>query len=544
MEQIRLDPQPPFFVKRETKPAVTAGDIFATLLDIKLKDGTNVRPANDADATAARPENPGRGHRTPPTGAKRSHLPTHADRLPEARESLRLKAMQAAQRDRVDLEDRREGLAKNSLEGEPLGCGGPASLRAETGSSASETDQMPDQTATDAENQGGSSSGGTGDNPPDADLTDPATAVMAAAPVPATLPLAGEVAIDDDAAVPGVPAPAAISPDEANAMAQAALAAATALPVGTFETAGSADAAEENAPGPAGSAMNSGGDVPLVGVSDGVAPQALSEPGQEQAIPIASTVAAESDAAGAVFRTSVATSKGKAQTASPGAAAPHAQTHQPDQPAPPRAATGPQDGLAGASMGAEDRGTGTGPGVAGAFEDADQSGLGGWPLHLAQGASGRRADFIANLRQHLQNLPAHEQVAVHIQRAVTDRLSKITVELSPVELGRIQVKLKIDEENRVVATIAVERAGTLELLQKDARALERALQEAGLKTDSSSLSFTLHGGEADESGQNWAFGGPGGTARTGDGAATVADAKDLARPSVIVTADGLVDVEV
>ena len=41
----------------------------------------------------------------------------------------------------------------------------------------------------------------------------------------------------------------------------------------------------------------------------------------------------------------------------------------------------------------------------------------GWALHLAQGAAGKRADFVAQLRQHLQNLPAHEQVAVHIQRA-------------------------------------------------------------------------------------------------------------------------------
>jgi len=47
----------------------------------------------------------------------------------------------------------------------------------------------------------------------------------------------------------------------------------------------------------------------------------------------------------------------------------------------------------------------------------------------------------------------------------------------------------------VKAIVSIERPETFELLQRDARGLEKALQDAGLKTDSNSLSFNLKGEE-------------------------------------------------
>jgi len=41
--------------------------------------------------------------------------------------------------------------------------------------------------------------------------------------------------------------------------------------------------------------------------------------------------------------------------------------------------------------------------------------------------------------------------------------------------------------------VLAERPETLEMLQRDARGLERALQDAGLKTESGGLSFGLRG---------------------------------------------------
>jgi flagellar hook-length control protein FliK len=126
----------------------------------------------------------------------------------------------------------------------------------------------------------------------------------------------------------------------------------------------------------------------------------------------------------------------------------------------------------------------------------------GWALHLAQGAASRRADFIAQLRQHLQNLPAQEQVAVHVQRAIREGTGKFSVQLSPAELGRIDVKLEIDEDKRVTASVTVERPSTLELLQRDTKGLERALHNAGLTLEGGDLSFSLGRGNDQEFAQD------------------------------------------
>jgi flagellar hook-length control protein FliK len=85
----------------------------------------------------------------------------------------------------------------------------------------------------------------------------------------------------------------------------------------------------------------------------------------------------------------------------------------------------------------------------------------------------------------------NEQVAVQIRKAVSGGNDRISIRLHPAELGRLQVKLEVADDGHVRALITAERAETLDLMQRDLRGLERALQDAGLKTDSSSLSFTL-----------------------------------------------------
>src|SRR3546814_11737514 len=63
--------------------------------------------------------------------------------------------------------------------------------------------------------------------------------------------------------------------------------------------------------------------------------------------------------------------------------------------------------------------------------------------------------------------------------------------LHPAELGRIEVKLENASDGTLRAVISAERPETLDLLQRDARGLERALQDAGVQTDSGSLRFNL-----------------------------------------------------
>jgi flagellar hook-length control protein FliK len=84
-----------------------------------------------------------------------------------------------------------------------------------------------------------------------------------------------------------------------------------------------------------------------------------------------------------------------------------------------------------------------------------------------------------------------DQIAVHIHKGVQQGAGRIEIQLSPAELGRIEVRLELGHDGRVHAAIAADRPDTLDLLQRDARGLERALQDAGLKTDSGGLSFNL-----------------------------------------------------
>ena len=86
---------------------------------------------------------------------------------------------------------------------------------------------------------------------------------------------------------------------------------------------------------------------------------------------------------------------------------------------------------------------------------------------------------------------ATNQVSVQLSKAIQNGDNKIKIQLRPQELGRVEVKLEIANDGRAKAMIIAERPETLDILQRDIRVLERALQDAGLKTDQNSLSFDL-----------------------------------------------------
>lgn len=116
------------------------------------------------------------------------------------------------------------------------------------------------------------------------------------------------------------------------------------------------------------------------------------------------------------------------------------------------------------------------------------------------------AEAVGMAKAPLVTPPVVDQVVVNIAKAAAEGLDKINIKLKPASLGQIEVQLEIASDGRIHAVIAADKAETLDLLQRDARALERALGEAGLRTDSSSLSFNLRGqgGQADGSAQSFA----------------------------------------
>ncbi|MEX0590272.1 MAG: flagellar hook-length control protein FliK [Xanthobacteraceae bacterium] len=82
-------------------------------------------------------------------------------------------------------------------------------------------------------------------------------------------------------------------------------------------------------------------------------------------------------------------------------------------------------------------------------------------------------------------------LAVEIVSRMRDGLKRFDIRLDPPELGRVDVRLEVDRNGHATTRLTVDRPETLDLLQRDARGLERALQQAGLKTDQGGLEFTL-----------------------------------------------------
>lgn len=161
--------------------------------------------------------------------------------------------------------------------------------------------------------------------------------------------------------------------------------------------------------------------------------------------------------------------------------------------------------------------------------------------------AGKQADALTALRQQLAGASIQDQVAIHMQRAIKDNVDKISIQLSPTELGRIHVKMSVDDDKNVTATITVERPATLDLLQRDTKALERALQEAGLKTDSGSLSFSLQRGNQGDSSDTpgWSQGNGRRIGSSGqENSATLAEVSSATAGNEVDTANGLVNVAV
>ncbi|MAN76084.1 MAG: hypothetical protein CML24_02500 [Rhizobiales bacterium] len=86
------------------------------------------------------------------------------------------------------------------------------------------------------------------------------------------------------------------------------------------------------------------------------------------------------------------------------------------------------------------------------------------------------------------NLP---HIAAEISRHVQNGVNRFEIRLNPPELGRIDVRMEMDTSGNVVARLAVERSETLDLLQRDQRALQRALTDAGLDASKTELEFSL-----------------------------------------------------
>ena len=82
-------------------------------------------------------------------------------------------------------------------------------------------------------------------------------------------------------------------------------------------------------------------------------------------------------------------------------------------------------------------------------------------------------------------------LAVQIAVTALSGKSRFEIRLDPADLGRIDVRLDVDRQGRVTSHLTVEKPETLAMLRQDAPQLQRALQDAGLKTGDGGLQFSL-----------------------------------------------------
>ena len=141
-----------------------------------------------------------------------------------------------------------------------------------------------------------------------------------------------------------------------------------------------------------------------------------------------------------------------------------------------------------------------------------------------------------------------EQVSVQIRNGLRNDSDRISVRLTPAALGKVEVKLEVAPDKSVQAIVTAEKPETLDMLARDARTLQKALEEAGLQTNSNSLSFQREGGDsgntnssADNRG-NRADGGP--ETRSGESDSETNTAMSDEAPVRRAAHDGMLDVEI
>jgi len=114
---------------------------------------------------------------------------------------------------------------------------------------------------------------------------------------------------------------------------------------------------------------------------------------------------------------------------------------------------------------------------------------------------GEKPDQAARAQAQNANRPTQlgqsvvEQVSVKITKALQSGSDRINVQLKPADLGRVDVKMELTHDGRVMAVVTADNKETLDMLRRDSSELQRALAEAGMDLDSGDLNFNLRGQE-------------------------------------------------
>lgn len=110
----------------------------------------------------------------------------------------------------------------------------------------------------------------------------------------------------------------------------------------------------------------------------------------------------------------------------------------------------------------------------------------------------------ANATVHQSYVPEHrhvtEQVHVSIRKAVDTGNDRLVLQLDPAHLGKVEVRMEMNAGSASQILFIAENKNTLEALQQDARYLEKALQDSGIKADVGTMEFSLKQNQTHQNG--------------------------------------------
>lgn len=92
-----------------------------------------------------------------------------------------------------------------------------------------------------------------------------------------------------------------------------------------------------------------------------------------------------------------------------------------------------------------------------------------------------------------------QEVAIQMKQGIDQHMDKVTVQLNPPSLGRIEIELQFAKDGRVNAILFADKVETYDLLQRNPQMLKEALTGAGVNPETTDLSFNYRGeGQGDE----------------------------------------------
>jgi flagellar hook-length control protein FliK len=89
-------------------------------------------------------------------------------------------------------------------------------------------------------------------------------------------------------------------------------------------------------------------------------------------------------------------------------------------------------------------------------------------------------------------------IGIEIASKALSGKNQFDIRLDPPDLGHIHVRLDVDKDGNVITHMVADRTDTLDMLRRDSAGLERALQDAGLKTSDNGMQFSLRDQSADQ----------------------------------------------